>query len=284
MKNKVVLGESIMIIVLAVIIGILLMKYNLHTEVNYVYLEYGDKFSGFEFYDTVGNPVDNSFFNSAKKPTVVLYLTADCSGCVDAITDFNRFQSVFGNSLNYIFLWENEIPENLVDKYTSNVASYTLNGKTKLSVSTPTYYIIDEENIVLFKDVERSNLIQKILDLDLIKKDVIRRNATQYIIDSYFDANQSGKPKLVYFYMPGCSDCQAADNLIKSEQFDKKYAVVYIYKHDSVEDNVILDKDKLFAKVYGVNWYPSFLLISDTNYKFVETANQEELESILNKF
>ena len=58
----------------------------------------------------------------------------------------------------------------------------------------------------------------------------------------------------------------------------------YIYKYDSKEDGVVIDKNKLFAKVYGINWYPSFLLISDTNCEFVGEANQEELKDILEGF
>ena len=45
-----------------------------------------------------------------------------------------------------------------------------------------------------------------------------------------------------------------------------------------------MNKNKLFAKVYGINWYPSFLLISDTNCEFVGEANQEELKDILEGF
>lgn len=84
--------------------------------------------------------------------------------------------------------------------------------------------------------------------------------------------------------MPGDSDCQAADELIKADKLDEKFEIVYIYKYDSKEDGVVIDKNKLFAKVYGINWYPSFLLISDTNCEFVGEANQEELKAILEGF
>lgn len=65
-------------------------------------------------YDETGKIVDLPFGDGSKAATTVLYLTAECSGCIETISDFNRFKSVFGEEVNFIFLWEDDIPRNLI--------------------------------------------------------------------------------------------------------------------------------------------------------------------------
>lgn len=284
MKSKIIVVQSILILALLIIIGVLSIQNGKNSKAEVLYLEYGDTFSAIEIYGTTGEKVDKLAPDQSKKATVVFYVTDECSGCIGAMADFKRFESVFGEDLNYIFLWEDGIPQNLIKKYEINATSYTLKGKTKISTSTPTFYIVSNDDTIVFRDVDFSNHIQKIIDLNLVEKESTQKNATQYIVNSYFQSVSSKDPKLVYFYMPGCSDCQAADELIKADKLDEKFEIVYIYKYDSKEDGVVIDKNKLFAKVYGINWYPSFLLISDTNCEFVGEANQEKLKAILEGF
>lgn len=284
MKNKIIVGQTVIIMILLGVLGMLLYQNTMKNNVEYSYLEYGDDFSEIEMYDETGKIVDLPFGDGSKAATTVLYLTAECSGCIETISDFNRFKSVFGEEVNFIFLWEDDIPRNLIKKHGIDAISYTLKGKTKLSTSTPTFYLIDGNKKIVFKDVDQSNLIQKLIEVDFIEKEVLQEKATQYIVNAYFESDRENRLKLVYFYMPGCSDCMAVNEFIKEEKLDEKYQIVYIYKYNSTQEGVVIDKNKLFANVYGVNWYPSFILISDSGYEIVEKTSEEEVKMILKDY
>lgn len=284
MKNKIIAGQTILILALMVILWNVIHSNTIENDVEYAYLEYGDSFSGIEIYDMTGKLADDLFDDTPKLQTVILYLAAECSGCMETILDFNRFESIFGEEVNFILLWENEIPKNLIKKYNIDSKSYALKGKTKLSISTPTFYLIDGDKKVVFKDVDQSNLIQKLIELDSTRKETLQEKATQYITNTYFSDSHENRLKLVYFYMPGCSDCMAINEFIEEENLDEKYQIAYIYKYNSTEEGVIIDKNKLFAKVYGVNWYPTFVLISDSGYKIVGETNEEDLKTILKSY
>ena len=283
MKNKIIVGQTVIIMILLGVLGMLLYQNTMKNNVEYSYLEYGDDFSEIEMYDETGKIVDLPFGDGSKAATTVLYLTAECSGCIETISDFNRFKSVFGEEVNFIFLWEDDIPRNLIKKHGIDAISYTLKGKTKLSTSTPTFYLIDGNKKIVFKDVDQSNLIQKLIEVDFIEKEVLQEKATQYIVNAYFESDRENRLKLVYFYMPGCSDCMAVNEFIKEEKLDEKYQIVYIYKYNSTQEGVVIDKNKLFANVYGVNWYPSFILISDSGYEIVGKTS-EEVKMILKDY
>ncbi len=284
MKNKIIVGQTVIIMILLGVLGMLLYQNTMKNNVEYSYLEYGDDFSEIEMYDETGKIVDLPFGDGSKAATTVLYLTAECSGCIETISDFNRFKSVFGEEVNFIFLWEDDIPRNLIKKHGIDAISYTLKGKTKLSTSTPTFYLIDGNKKIVFKDVDQSNLIQKLIEVDFIEKEVLQEKATQYIVNAYFESDRENRLKLVYFYMPGCSDCMAVNEFIKEEKLDEKYQIVYIYKYNSTQEGVVIDKNKLFANVYGVNWYPSFILISDSGYEIVGKTSEEEVKMILKDY
>lgn len=284
MKNKIIVGQTVIIMILLGVLGMLLYQNTMKNNVEYSYLEYGDDFSEIEMYDETGKIVDLPFGDGSKAATAVLYLTAECSGCIETISDFNRFKSVFGEEVDFIFLWEDDIPRNLIKKYGIDAISYTLKGKTKLSTSTPTFYLIDSNKKIVFKDVDQSNLIQKLIEVDFIEKEVLQEKATQYIVNAYFESDRENRLKLVYFYMPGCSDCMAVNEFIKEEKLDEKYQIVYIYKYNSTQEGVVIDKNKLFANVYGVNWYPSFILISDSGYEIVGKTSEEEVKMILKDY
>lgn len=284
MKNKIIVGQTVIIMILLGVLGMLLYQNTMKNNVEYSYLEYGDDFSEIEMYDETGKIVDLPFGDGSKAATTVLYLTAECSGCIETISDFNRFKSVFGEEVNFILLWEDDIPRNLIKKHGIDAISYTLKGKTKLSTSTPTFYLIDGNKKIVFKDVDQSNLIQKLIEVDFIEKEVLQEKATQYIVNAYFESDRENRLKLVYFYMPGCSDCMAVNEFIKEEKLDEKYQIVYIYKYNSTQEGVVIDKNKLFANVYGVNWYPSFILISDSGYEIVGKTSEEEVKMILKDY
>lgn len=82
---------------------------------------------------------------------------------------------------------------------------------------------------------------------------------------------------LIYFYMPGCSDCDAASKLFESNNVSDDYEIIYIYKYDSENGDYNIDKDKLFGLVYDINWYPSFIMIDKGSYREIGETPVENL-------
>ena len=284
-KSKIVIIiESSIICILAVLLMILYVNpYGITTslirkpsERNQLLIEYGDNFNGFDLFTVDGIQLNQL---PTGKVSVVTYLSDTCTSCADVLADFNRFRAVFGDSINYSVIWAESIPKSLINKYNVDMDNnYSLSNKCSLSLSTPTFYILDEHNKVLFKDVERVNLIKKMIEMDIVGEEALRDNATAYIAKEYFgvdDANDFDN-KLIYFYMPGCPDCANADALFKDNPLPE-FDWLYIYKYDSVGDDIIVDKDKLFVSVYGITWYPSFLVVRHGSVKIVGEVPMEKL-------
>lgn len=245
-------------------------------EQKQIFVEYGDAFSGFEL-----TAYDGTIMKELPKGkvSVIAYLSDTCSSCRGVLADFNRFSEVYGDGINYSIVWTDDIPHSLIKKYKIDKAiNYSLSGKVCLSTSTPTFYILDENNQVVFKDIDRVNLIKKLLELDTVDVSILRNNATMYIAREYYGINdiEDFDNKLVYFYMPGCPDCEKVDALFK-ENSVSDFDFLYIYKYDSVGDDKIIDKDKLFVSVYGITWYPSFLVAKHGTVKIIGEMPIEQL-------
>lgn len=290
LKKHIICIQSISIIVLILILVVILANpHNIGRNIinaleapsNLDYIEYGDNFTGIELSDCQGNKIDS--LPHSNKYTILTYLSDSCSSCLDAISDFNRFSEVYGEELNYVILWIDDIPTSYLRKNSvDEMINYSLKGKTKLSTSTPTYYILDESNTIVFKDTNRENLLKKISDLGLVSSSTLIANANRYISENFFDGN-SDKRKVLYFYMPGCPDCEAANTLLRENDLDEKFDIAYVYKYDTMDSSKIIDKDKLFASVYGITWYPSFLVLTGSDYRLVGETPAEDLIAELSK-
>lgn len=284
MKNKIIVIQSCIIVFLIVLLAILIANPKNISEhlirkpyqQNQLFVEFGDAFSGFELTAYDGTTMKEL---PKGKVSVVTYLSDTCSSCMDVLADFNRFSEVYGDMINYSIIWTDNIPHSLIEKYEIDEAiNYSLSNKTRLSTSTPTFYILDENNQVVFRDVDRANLITKLMELDAVNVSILQNNATMYIAREYYGINdiEEFHNKLVYFYMPGCPDCEKADALFKENSLPE-FDFLYIYKYDSVGDDKIIDKDKLFVSVYGITWYPSFLVAKHGTVKIIGEMPIEQL-------
>lgn len=284
MKNKIIVIQSCIILFLIFLLTILIVNpknivehlIRKPYENNQIFVEFGDVFSGFEL-----TAYDGTIMKELPKGkvSVVIYLSDTCSSCMGVLADFNRFSEVYGDTINYSIIWTDSIPHSLIEKYKIDSAiNYSLSNKTRLSTSTPTFYILDENNQVVFRDVDRVNLIKKLIDLDVVDVSILQNNATMYIARKYYGINniEEFDNKLVYFYMPGCPDCEKVDALFKENSLPE-YDFLYIYKYDSVGDDKLIDKDKLFASVYGITWYPSFLVAKHGTVKIIGEMPIEQL-------
>lgn len=291
MKKKIIIVQSVVIAILIVALSVMVM--NPYGISNYIvksseptkkiYLEFGDTFSGVEMTDVNGKMIDD--LGGSERYTVVMYLSSSCSSCIESLSDFNRFSRVFGSGLNYVILWYDEIPTYSLEKFLIDESvNYSLKQKTKISTSTPTYFILDKDNVIVYRDVNRVNMIEKLIELDLVSRETLIENANKYIIDNYFDSDSdSTTNKIVYFYMPGCQDCEKADTILSSSSVLEEFECVYIYKYDTTDSSKIVDKDKLFVDVYDIDWYPSFLVLTDDTYRIIGEVPSENLIEELTK-
>lgn len=282
MNKKIFIVQTVLIVLLLLVLLVIIANpYDVGSKIiesirpeTQIYLEYGDVFPEIEFTGSSGNVIHG--LQNRSEFTVITYLSDSCSTCIDVLSDFERFSEVFGNGINYTILWYDNIPLSYLEKYSIDESiNYSLN-RTRISTSTPTFYILDDNNKIIFRDIKRENLFKKMIELELVPSETLRQNANQYIKNNYFDSD-SKRNQLVYFYMPGCSDCEAADALLKSSSLSQELDIVYIYKSDTLDDSKIVDKDKLYANVYGVIWYPSFLVLTETGFKFVGETPMDAL-------
>lgn len=255
--KKVVVVQSAIIAVLLLLSGVLVIAQangislsSILNDSNVSYIEFGDEFSGFDLWDHEGKAVTK--ISKGKKYTVTFYLSSSCSSCLDSISDFERFAATFGDQIDYAIIWQDKIPDHYINKYSLDPSiNYSLNGEAKLSTATPTFFILDDSGFVIFKDVSRET------------------------------NSSSNKPVLIYFYMPGCSDCDAASKLFESNNVSDDYEIIYIYKYDSENGDYNIDKDKLFGLVYDINWYPSFIMIDKGSYREIGETPVENLLSVI---
>ena len=80
--------------------------------------------------------------------------------------------------------------------------------------------------------------------------------------------------------MDGCPDCEAATPVVESKTIIDKYQIQIIYKYDDVK-NEIKDKDQLFKLIYGIEWYPSFVILDNESYYVIGETPINELEKRL---
>ena len=74
MKSKIIVVQSILILALLIIIGVLSIQNGKNSKAEVLYLEYGDTFSAIEIYGTTGEKVDKLAPDQSKKATVVFYV------------------------------------------------------------------------------------------------------------------------------------------------------------------------------------------------------------------
>lgn len=84
--------------------------------------------------------------------------------------------------------------------------------------------------------------------------------------------------------MEGCPDCLEAEEILKSEKLKKYFNITRIYRDNDIQDNKIIDQFSIFQKIYAIEWYPSFLILShDNTYRFIGEIPLDLLENDLLK-
>lgn len=155
-------------------------------------------------------------------------------------------------------------------------------GKTRFATSTPSFFILDNKQEIVFSTVDAQSLVSKVSQLDIIPKEQLKENTIQYIRENILSPD-SDKNQIVYFEMAGCPDCQAANEVITTEGIEDTFQIIRIYKYDDTDSSRAKDDYGLFKVGLDIQWYPSFLVFEGEEVRFVGEVPIEELKSNLMK-
>ena len=86
---------------------------------------------------------------------------------------------------------------------------------------------------------------------------------------------------MVYFSMDGCPDCIEADKVLEKESLLDLFSVHRIYREKDPSEERKIDTFSLYKQIYGIDWYPTFLHLSDNGYALIGKTPTDQLEKSL---
>ena len=263
--------------VLFICIGFYMMNYTKLGNREILLLEYGDTFPTDHLYNA-----DDSTYIPDDKYCIYVYLSKHCGSCLENFSSISKIFKIYQTpELTIKIIWEEETPPmNALNKYEISTESCLFMDKgIKLSSSVPRYYIVDDNNRVVFINDTIKKLAEKIQSLELIDSDTLFANATDYIISNY--VTPSKLDTIIYFTMEGCKDCQFADTVINKISNDHSFNLIRIYSYHTDDPQRICDKDAIFLNAFGIDWYPSFLVLTESGQTFIGRTEENELENCI---
>ncbi len=242
---------------------------------------YGDELSGFYLTDYKGTEIKHLPKTSEYK--VVFYLSQNCGTCIKLLRKFKFFSDMFSSDkLSCSIIWFDAIPNELIKKHKiPPEINYSLMEKHKLSFVSPTMYIVDKDNKVLFYESDLNNIIEKLKVDNIVNFKELIVKANTYIINKSNLVNKE-KETVIMFSMDGCKDCAAAEKLIKSNNIEEKYNIIRIYRKEINDKLGIANEVSILKKIYSIDWYPTFIKVKNNGeYTITREVSEEE---ILNMF
>jgi hypothetical protein len=275
--------KKIVGIVLSIIliIAILLCYFFKHDKDEFVYLDYGDSISQVKVTNSQNKQL--SFPKTQKKYQIVFYLDTRCKTCIDQLEVARRLNNILdGSNIELKILWQDKLDSSLIEKHDIPANINYLSNNIKIGASTPTIYILDKNNKVIFDTIEPEKIMKKIIDLDGISLEKMKENTNKFLqTEAKKNLNYNeNKSLLIYFTLDGCSDCEKSNPIVQEKKVQEKYNVLKIYNSDISEENgEMIDKGDLLLNIYAIEWYPSFLKIQPNKSEFIGETKFEDLES-----
>ncbi len=244
-------------------------------------ISYNDIFPDIQFVDNKN--VKTSVKDFSEEIKIVCYLSNECNTCIDSLNILNRIMSIWSSDkIKLIILWKDEIPTSITDKYNMTESiSYSLENKYILSNSTPTMFILDKDNKVVFNDKGvMDTFITKLIDMAICEENQLLNQTNSYINEFIVKSNNA-KPTLIFFSEANCNSCIEIEELINKEKISEKYNIVKLSNSNENQDDNERDYGNLFKKIYGVNRYPTLLLITKEGERsYYNLENKKILEDI----
>jgi len=215
----------------------------------------GEKLQGYHVYDSQGAELDISEISDT--PTLIVFAMAGCKDCRAEFPSYRILLTLFNNSkFKVAFVWDNEVPQADLDKLRiPPSASYSAKGLYKFTDWVPSYYFVDESDIITAQTKEIGDAVALLPDTSVTPES--------------FQQLSGGLPLLVG--IDGCGACKQA-----VEQMDREYGN-YLYflegKEKVTEDapkNVLVDPQKLISKAFGLKTYPVSIRLNEAGTIVVE--------------
>lgn len=245
---------------------------------------YGSNLSGIHIIDASGKDVDVPFESTEADYKVVLYISSICSSCAKEIDTARHLEEVL-NAKHYkvYVLYEDKIVKGRDKDKFDNI--YCM-ADGRLSLSTPGAMILDKDNKVIFCSDDTSTLMEKIMSMESSDEIVLMRSRANEYLTTFFneDDSDSSKPTMIYFRMEGCPDCKAVEPILNDAAVSSKYNRVDLYTEASFGEEDLVDSDRIFRNLFGIDWYPSFELISDNQTLILGEMPEEDLTKALKEF
>ncbi len=257
---------------------------NASKSTNIIDLRYEDTFNTIPVVDIEGNKTNMRY---GEKNTLLFYLSSACTSCGDVLRFCNRLQRVLGeDNLQVLLLWCDSIPVSLVNEYNILYSNcYRTDDMTTLNTPTPTAYILDNQGNILYYNSDISKTIEKLYTQIVEIQDnveLLRIRANDYLREVY-NISDFKKQQVIFFAMTGCPDCIAADEILQDVK--EKKDIYYLYKYDDMDTSHFKDDYALFRLIYGIDWYPSFLVFqSEKDYKIIGEVPVDTLVNVLDKW
>lgn len=248
-------------------------------------LRYGDSFNMIPVVDAAGN---ETAFKYGEHNTVLFYLSPSCSSCGDALRFVGRLQSIFGeDNLQVLLLWSDSMSVSLIEEYGIALENcFSINGSIAINAPTPTAYLLDSQGSIIYYNSDIKLCIEK-LYMQVVEEGLeeqLRLNANRYLAE-YFGISDFEKQQIVYFCMDGCPDCEAADDILTNDEGKDERNLYYLYTYNDMEPFHERDEYALLKLVYGIEWYPSFLILqSEEEYRIVGEVPVETLLQELDSY
>ena len=207
---------------------------------------------------------------------VVFYLSSKCSACNRQLDAAKRYSTVLEkDKFSFFVLLEDKIVRDNYNKYGIKEKNVVCLKDNRLAIGTPAVIILDKKNNIVFYTDDTEIAVDKLISLSDHNKMIERLN-------KYYVGNDETKPTLVYFKMSGCPDCKAIEPILKKED------IKYVYTEKSYGAEKEVDINDIQAKLYGIDWYPSFVLIKKNatgyKYKVIGKMTKDEIVDELRLF
>lgn len=254
---------------------------NKHMEKTYT-LEYGDDFSELELQSYDGKKCKLN--KSDEQYHMIFYMDTKCSTCIKELTAIEHLNNIFcGDDVEVKIIWSGGFEVENIQKYGINQADNFYIQDGKISAATPSCYILDKDNKIIFITEEVDKAVKKVLTLDGIHKNQIVERCNYYL--KSLAQKDKRKPVMICFLMKGCKDCENAKPVLESASLKDEYDIINIYDADAYGGEAEVDVGNVYLEIYGIDWYPSILLIKDREYVLIRETPIEELkEKIQNAF
>lgn len=220
-----------------------------------IYYQYGDAFEA-ALYNAEGDEVALP----DDKPSFLIYVNAECESDLALTGQLPQLFEILGDEyVNILILWKDEIPADHIgalDLPMSNNVS--LAGESGIGGLVPAVLVVDK-GIVKFIDIDMKRAVERLMRY--YPEGYLVERADRFLF-SQVD-KQEDKTPLLYFYMTGCPDCAEADGVMREvPEIDELFLFTKIHRYNETNPEKWTDFFSLFATIYGITWYPSFLVFN----------------------